>query len=87
MVTIDVRDMKWLSKYARFSTNVSDLYPNGTISINFPDIVQSDSNGSSNYVVGGRAYFEANSFAASGMNSYTYKGFFDEANYVEPVSS
>jgi hypothetical protein len=48
--------------------------------------MESDANGNSYYVVGGRAYFEANSFAGTtGINSYTYRGFFDQANYVEPA--
>ena len=62
---IDVRDMKWLSNYARYWTEITDPdILNGdkeaTITINFPDIVESDNNGTSYFVVGGRAYFEGN---------------------------
>jgi hypothetical protein len=40
MVTIDIRDMKWLSTYARFSTNVTDPLvlvgqSEGVINVNF----------------------------------------------------
>ena len=87
MVTIDVRDMKWLSKKATFSTNVTDLEPNGIITIDFPSLLSSDQKGDSYYVVGGRAYFEANTYSGGLVNSYTFKGFFDQANYVEPLSN
>ena len=50
----------------------------GYITVNFPDVMASDLNQSSYYVVGGRTYFEANTYASSGaVNSFTYKGFFD----------
>ncbi len=40
MVTIDIRDMKWLSSYARFSTNITDPLvligeKEGVINVNF----------------------------------------------------
>ena len=86
MAAIDIRDMKWLSNYMRFSTNVSDplilsgSMP-GSISVNFSSLLESDSKGDSYFVVGGRAYFEANTFYIENnnitINSYTYKGFFD----------
>lgn len=54
--------------------------------MDFRQIVQSDQSGDSNYVVGGRAYFEGSIFGLN-LNSFTYKGFFDEQGYQEPKST
>ena len=36
--------------------------------------------------MGGRTYFEGSAFT-DGVNSFTYKGFFDEEGYEEPKST
>ena len=43
-----------------------------------------NSKGESYYVVGGRAYFEAYA-VGSNLLTFTTKGFFDKANYQEPL--
>ena len=53
------------------------------VDVNFTVIEDSDRNGSSRYVVGGRTYFEANAIGDN-VNSFTTKGFFDKLGYVEP---
>mmetsp|Transcript_6974 Transcript_6974/g.6128 ORF Transcript_6974/g.6128 Transcript_6974/m.6128 type:complete len:159 (+) Transcript_6974:843-1319(+) len=81
-VLIDIRDMKWLSHYARYWIEVTDPDvlngdSEGNLTIDFPDVMAADVNGSSYYVVGGRTYFEGNTYQSGLINSYTYKGFFD----------
>ena len=54
MVTVDLRDMKWLSHSLRFKVNTSDpdvIVGNkeGTIDIDFSKAQESDQNGSSKY--------------------------------------
>eukprot|EP00349_Pseudokeronopsis_sp_Brazil_P002766 CAMPEP_0202963782 /NCGR_PEP_ID=MMETSP1396-20130829/7791_1 /ASSEMBLY_ACC=CAM_ASM_000872 /TAXON_ID= /ORGANISM="Pseudokeronopsis sp., Strain Brazil" /LENGTH=206 /DNA_ID=CAMNT_0049685285 /DNA_START=816 /DNA_END=1436 /DNA_ORIENTATION=+ len=90
-VYVDVRDMKWLSHYARYWVEVTDPEvlngdSEGTLAINFAEIMEADRNGSAYYVVGGRTYFEANTYQSGLVNSYTYKGFFDQEGYVEPTN-
>lgn len=86
--TIDFRDWKWLSNYQRFQTLIKDpqvLVGNAeaTITVDFSKLESSDGSGDSYFVVGGRAYFEANVFGKS-LSSFTTKGFFDKEGYVEP---
>ncbi len=57
-----------------------------TIPVDFTQLVDSDNKGDSKYVVGGRVYFEG-SVHGSAVHSFTYKGFFDQAGYVEPASA
>lgn len=47
-----------------------------TIELDFSALLESDREGLSNYIVGGRAYFEANLFGYQ-TASFTTKGFFD----------
>ena len=56
---------------------------NGTIDIDFRQLEESDSKTGSKYVVGGRTYWEAR-IAGTDKKSFTTKGFFDKAGYVEP---
>lgn len=91
LATIDIRDMKWLSNYYRFQTNVTDpdiMVGNteGTITVDFNSISQSDLSNDTYYIVGGRTYFETGVYGSS-VTSYTGKGFFDQMNYVEPASN
>ena len=55
----------------------------GSLTIDFSALEGSDKAGDSNYVVGGRAYFELNVFGYH-LSSFTTKGFLDKAGYVEP---
>lgn len=62
-VTIDIRDMKWLSNYQRYMVNTTDpdiIVGNteGSIDIDFSLIQTTDLAGDSMFEVGGRAYFE-----------------------------
>ena len=56
------------------------------IPVDFTILTELDDSGVSRYVVGGRVYFEGSVFG-NGVNSFTYKGFFDDANYEEPSST
>jgi hypothetical protein len=53
------------------------------ITIDFSKLEDSDARGDSYYVVGGRAYFEADVLGLY-TTSFTAKGFFDRLGYVEP---
>jgi hypothetical protein len=53
--------------------------------IDFRKLEESDVRGDSYYVVGGRAYFEADVLGLY-VTSFTSKGFFDKLGYVEPLS-
>lgn len=68
--------------------NKSGLTEGGTVHIDFSVLQDSDSKGESRYIVGGRTYFEASVFADAGaVNSFTFRGFFDEEGYEEPKST
>lgn len=54
-----------------------------TITLHFSKLKDSDDLGDSNFLVGGRAYFEANVHALQ-TYKFTTKGFFDQEGYVEP---
>lgn len=88
VVAFDLRDMKWLSEKQRFEVIVTDPevlvgLKEATLNIDFPLVEKMDSEGKSKYVVGGRIYFESNAIG-NGLQSFTTKGFFDKAGYVEP---
>lgn len=94
-VSFDFRDMKYLSQKATFSVEL-DInqvgQTTGSVPVYFQELQESDSKGESRYIVGGRTYFEASVFAASGagavpVNSFTFRGFFDEEGYEEPKST
>ena len=58
------------------------------MTIDFSVLQDSDSKGESRYIVGGRTYFEASVFGNGGnVNSFTFRGFFDEEGYEEPKST
>jgi len=50
---------------------------------------EDDASGASRFIVGGRTYFEASVFGNTPgtVNSFTFRGFFDEEGYVEPKST
>lgn len=58
----------------------------GSITVNFKALEDSDKTGDSFFVVGGRAYFEADVLGLQ-VTSFTSKGFFDKLGYVEPAPS
>lgn len=66
----------------------ADLVGNttGTVHIDFSELQNLDASGNSRYIVGGRTYFEA-SVHGSGVNTFTFRGFFDEEGYEEPKST
>lgn len=60
----------------------------GSIKIDFSALQALDATGNSRYIVGGRTYFEASVFGTSPkVNSFTFRGFFDEDGYEEPKST
>ena len=88
LVLFEFRDFKYLSNVQPFSVNIDDanvlngLAP-GSIEIDFNKLEDADATGESKFVVGGRAYFEANLFGTN-LSSFVTKGFFDKEGYVEP---
>ena len=84
-------DMKYLSQTIIFNATVADagVFANnteGNLSVDFSLLTASDAQNGTKYVVGGRTYFEASVYG-NVTQSFTTKGFFDQANYVEPVNS
>lgn len=55
-----------------------------SIELDFAALLQSDEQGSSRFINGGRVYFEANVFGYQ-TSSFTTKGFFDQLGYEEPL--
>ena len=58
----------------------------GSVIVDFSELQQDDSTGASKFIVGGRTYFEASVFGTD-VNSFTFRGFFDEEGYEEPKST
>jgi len=90
-VTFDFRDMKYLSHKQPFSVELDVNQKGktqGSVNIDFSVLQEQDSRGESHYIVGGRTYFEASVFGNGGsVNSFTFRGFFDEEGYEEPKST
>lgn len=90
-VQFDFRDMKYLSHKTSFQVDMdinSVGNTRGSVTIDFSQLQDSDSRGESRYIVGGRTYFEASVFGNGGsVNSFTFRGFFDEEGYEEPKST
>lgn len=89
-VQFTFQDWKWLSQTTKFGDEVNDPLmltgqSEGSLMINFTKLEESDSTGDSYYVVGGRAYFEAD-VLGNYVTSFTSKGFFDKLGYVEPLA-
>ncbi|CDW82059.1 ef hand family protein [Stylonychia lemnae] len=89
-VQISIFDWKWLSQQANFMKNISDPLilaglKEDRIEVDFAKLMKSDQEKKSKYIAGGRAYFEADVLGQL-IYSYTSKGFFDQANYVEPAA-
>lgn len=88
-VRFAIQDWKWLSQQMTFDQEVNDPQlltgqTEGSITIDFKSLEDSDKLGDSFYVVGGRAYFEADVLGLQ-VTSFTSKGFFDKLGYVEPA--
>ena len=88
IVQFEFRDFKYLSHVKKTIVKITDPQvvvgaKPATIELDFSALLESDNDGLSNYIVGGRAYFEANLFGYQ-TASFTTKGFFDQAGYVEP---
>lgn len=81
--------MKYLSHKNSSSTKSFSILTSGnttnTIELDFSTLQEKDSKGESRYIVGGRTYFEASVFGTS-VQSFTFRGFFDEEGYEEPKS-
>ena len=78
-------DMKWLSKFKVFSSEIDDPYilaglKDGNIIVDFRELEESDRKGESHYVVGGRAFFEVDVLGDK-ISSFTARGFFDKLDY------
>jgi hypothetical protein len=81
--------MKWLSNQMSFSTEIEDPLvlagvKEGSINIDFSKLEVSDKNNGTQFVNGGRAFFEAEVLGFK-ISSFTARGFFDKLNYEEPV--
>ena len=89
-VDFNFRDMKYLSNKHTFSVDMDNVVLNGTtdgsVPVDFSKLVSEDATGNSRFIVGGRTYFEASAFGTD-VNSFTFRGFFDEEGYVEPKST
>ena len=89
-VQFDFRDMKYLSHKTSFDVDMTidttQEWNENSIEVDFTKLQDSDATGNSRYIVGGRTYFEASVFSTE-VNSFTFKGFFDEEGYVEPKST
>jgi len=81
--------MKYLSHKNSSSTQYFNIKPDGnttsTIELDFSYLQSLDSKGESRYIVGGRTYFEASVFG-NDIQSFTFRGFFDQEGYEEPKS-
>ena len=88
IVQFEFKDFKYLSHVKKTSVKITDpqvmvgVKP-ATIELDFSALLESDEQGLSKYIVGGRAYFEANLFGYQ-TASFTTKGFFDQDGYMEP---
>ena len=58
----------------------------GKIALDFSALTNLDASGESRYIVGGRTFFEASVFGDN-LNSFTFRGFFDQEGYEEPKST
>lgn len=90
IVSIDFRDMKYLSNSIQTQQVVTDPeviagLKEHSIELDFSKLAASDASGQSRYINGGRVYFEANIFGYH-TSSFTTKGFFDQQGYVEPMA-
>lgn len=89
-VTFQFRDMKYLSKQTPFTGtavyNDETSKYEGTVDIDFTILQQQDNEGHK-YIVGGRTYFEASALSTANLSSFTFRGFFDDKDYVEPKST
>jgi len=88
IVQFDFRDFKYLSNVMKTQVTITDPevmvgVKNASIELDFKALVESDEEGLSRFVNGGRVYFEANVFGYQ-TSSFTTKGFFDQLGYVEP---
>lgn len=90
-ITFDFRDWKYMSHFIRFAKTFSDPeivagLKEGSITVDFKNMTESDATKGSKYEVGGRVFYEAHAFAI-GCTSFTTNGFFDRLGYVEPLMS
>ena len=89
VVSFQFRDMKYLSNKHSFNVtmNIDKAgETEGSVPIDFSKLQSSDASGQSRFIVGGRTFFEAAVFKP-GLNSFTFRGFFDEDGYEEPKST
>ena len=86
-----LRDMLYPSHnmtYAEtYVDTILDGSTQGSIDINITESVESDKTGDSMYNVGGRVFFEGFIIGDPVCASFTYKGFFDDAQYEEPPTT
>lgn len=85
---VDFRDWKYMSNFHRFQIQINDTdiilgKKEGSIEIDFAEMINKDEAGESNFEVAGRLFFEASVFGLT-FTSYTTSGFFDRLGYEEP---
>lgn len=88
MFSFDFRDWKYLTNLKKFQLNVTDAgviagLKEGTVTVDFKELVDSDEKSGSKFEVAGRVYWEA-SISGSGYQSFVTTGFFDREGYEEP---
>lgn len=88
IVSFEFRDWKYLSNVRKTQQIITDSdvltgQKENSIELDFSKLEESDTSGETRFVMGGRAYFEANLFGYH-TSSFTTKGFFDKEGYVEP---
>ena len=89
IVSFEFRDWRYLSNVKKTQQIVTDAdvltgQKEQSIELDFSKLEESDAAGETRFIVGGRAYFEANLFGYH-TSSFTTKGFFDKLGYVEPM--
>jgi hypothetical protein len=87
-LAFDFRDWKYLSQHIRKSVTIKDAdiivgNKEGEIEVDFSEATKSDKQKKTQYIVGGRLFWETHVFG-NYFISYTTNGFFDQKDYQEP---
>lgn len=87
-LAFDFRDWKYLSGHIRKSVTIKDAdiivgNKEGEIEVDFAKATNSDAKNKTQYIVGGRLFWETHVFG-NYFVSYTTNGFFDQKDYKEP---
>lgn len=91
LFSFDFRDWKYLTNIKKFQLNVTEPeviagLKEGSVTVDFKELVDSDEKSGSKFEVAGRVYWEA-SISGTGYQSFVTTGFFDKKGYEEPQLS